>query len=123
MNQQPDPAQIQHMMTVMAPLIAGFALAGLALLIIPYWQIFKKAGFPAWLGLFMFIPLINIILLYVLAFSRWKVIPAPDYAGFQPPYPPPGYGPPPGYAPPAGYVPAASGTPLGYVPPNTPPAV
>lgn len=42
----------------------------------PYWMIFKKAGFPAFLGVLMVVPLLNIVLLYILAFSRWKVVPA-----------------------------------------------
>jgi hypothetical protein len=46
------------------------------IVLIPYWFIFKKAGFSPFLALLMFLPLINIVLLYVLAFSRWKVVPA-----------------------------------------------
>lgn len=41
----------------------------------PYWMIFKKAGFSPWLSLLIFVPLANIITLYVVAFSRWKVVP------------------------------------------------
>jgi hypothetical protein len=40
--------------------------------VIPFWQIFKKAGMPGALSLFMVIPLIGTVLLYFLAFSRWK---------------------------------------------------
>ena len=116
-----DPAQMQHLLATMAPLIGGFILVGLALVIVPYWQIFKKAGFPAPLALLMFIPLINLIMLYVLAFSRWKVVPAPEYmaGGYPPTFPPAGY-PPQGYPPPPGYgVPAASPS-QGYTPPGGP---
>jgi hypothetical protein len=38
------------------------------LLIIPFWQLFSKAG---WWSLLMVIPLVNLIALYVLAFSKW----------------------------------------------------
>jgi Zn-dependent protease with chaperone function len=53
------------------------ALISIAVLI-PYWFIFKKAGFSPFLALLMFIPLINIVMLYFLAFSRWNVVPAAD---------------------------------------------
>jgi hypothetical protein len=39
---------------------------------IPYWQIFKKAGFAPALSLLMWVPLVNLILLYYVAFSDWK---------------------------------------------------
>jgi len=41
-------------------------------IVIPFWQIFKKAGMPGALSLLMVIPLIGTVLLYFLAFSRWK---------------------------------------------------
>jgi hypothetical protein len=43
---------------------------GLAVLI-PYWQIFKKAGFSPWLSLLIVIPFVNLCALYYLAFARW----------------------------------------------------
>jgi hypothetical protein len=55
-------------------LLISLLLAAL-IIILPYWKIFGKAGFPRILGLFMIIPLVNLILLYVLAFSRWKTLP------------------------------------------------
>ena len=45
----------------------------------PYWMIFKKAGFSPWLSLLMYIPLVNIIVLYVVGFSDWKAPPASQY--------------------------------------------
>jgi len=45
--------------------------------IVPFWQIFKKAGFPGALCLLMLLPVVNVILLYVVAFSKWNVVPAP----------------------------------------------
>ena len=60
--------------------------------LIPYWFIFKKAGFSPFLALLMFLPIINIAMLYVLAFSRWNVVPAaqvyPAPVPYQPPYQP-----------------------------------
>jgi hypothetical protein len=40
---------------------------------LPYWQIFKKAGFSPWLSLLMVIPLVNLCALYYLGFARWRV--------------------------------------------------
>jgi hypothetical protein len=42
-----------------------------AVIIIPFWQIFSKAGYSGWFSLLMVLPLINLIALYVLAFSDW----------------------------------------------------
>jgi len=56
----------------------------LPLLIIPFWVIFKKAGLGGPLSLLMLIPGLGIIMLYFLAFSKWKVVPAPEFAGYPP---------------------------------------
>lgn len=67
-----------------------FVLIGALIVVIPWWFIFKKAGFSSWLCLLMFIPIINLVLLYVLAFSEWRVVPAvPRALPYQPPYYPP----------------------------------
>ena len=44
------------------------------LLVIPFWQIFKKAGMPAPLSILMIVPLVGFVMLYVLAFSTWKPV-------------------------------------------------
>jgi hypothetical protein len=62
-------------------------------MIIPYWFIFKKAGFSPWLPVLMFFALAKIIILYVIAFSPWTVVPVLPYSVTQPPhqpYPPQG---------------------------------
>jgi len=41
-------------------------------MIIPYWMIFKKAGFAPALSLLMVIPGVKLIVVYVIAFSDWK---------------------------------------------------
>jgi len=43
-----------------------------AIAILPYWRIFSRAGFSGWLSLLMLIPFVNLILLYVVAFSEWR---------------------------------------------------
>ena len=35
---------------------------------------FTKAGFPPWLALLMLVPLVNLIVLYGVAFSRWTAL-------------------------------------------------
>lgn len=37
----------------------------------PFWKIFAKAGYSGWLSLLMPIPIVNLIVLYVVAFSDW----------------------------------------------------
>ena len=55
--------------------------------LIPWWFIFKKAGFSPFLALLMFLPLINIVMLYFLAFARWNVVPAAMVYPAPPPVP------------------------------------
>ena len=44
-----------------------------AMIIIPFWIIFTKAGHSKWLSLLMVVPLVNVLMLYFLAFSSWPV--------------------------------------------------
>jgi hypothetical protein len=37
----------------------------------PFWKIFSKAGFNGALSLLMLIPLVNIVMIFYLAFSQW----------------------------------------------------
>jgi hypothetical protein len=55
---------------IVAGLIALFVLIPVTL--IPYWVIFKKAGFSPWLSILMIIPFVSLIVLYVIAFSQWR---------------------------------------------------
>jgi hypothetical protein len=50
--------------------VASFAFC-FGVIVIPFWQIFKKAGFSPWLSILMSIPLLNGVVLYLLAFARW----------------------------------------------------
>ena len=61
----------EHMLPVVLVALVAFLIV-----IIPYWKIFGKAGFPRIFGLLMIVPLVNLILLYVLAFSQWRGIPS-----------------------------------------------
>ena len=86
---QPSSEQIQRFAMAFAAIIPFLILIGIAIVMIPCWFILKKAGFTPWLSLLCLIPSLGVlVLLYVLAFAEWKVVPAPQ-AGYPPPYPPP----------------------------------
>jgi len=74
-----DPS---HVAALLVPMML-FAIIANIVLVIPFWFIFKKAGFSPWLSILMFVPLANIIILYVVAFSQWKVVPIPPYSVTQ----------------------------------------
>jgi hypothetical protein len=54
-----------------------FVFALIVIALVPYWKIFGKAGFSPWLSLLMVIPLVNFVMLYVLAFSEWPSLRQP----------------------------------------------
>jgi hypothetical protein len=84
-----DQQQIMQAMMAIIPMIMIFGLICVAVIIIPFWFICKKAGFSPWLSLLNIVPLGNLVLLYVLAFADWKVAPPPPpaYMGGYPPPP------------------------------------
>lgn len=45
-----------------------------ALIVIPFWQICRKAGYSGFWSLLMLVPLANIIFVYVLAFANWPAL-------------------------------------------------
>ena len=81
-----DPHTL-HMLTAMMAIMPLFLLIFVVIVMIPYWMIWKKAGFSPWLSLLMLVPLANFIMLYVLAFSEWKVAPVSQVT-MMPPLPP-----------------------------------
>ena len=50
-----------------------FALVMTAVFVLPYFFIFKKAGWHWAMGFLMLLPLVNLVMLYVLAFARWPI--------------------------------------------------
>jgi hypothetical protein len=44
------------------------------IVVLPFWQIFKKAGFPAALSLLMAMPFVGLIVLFIVAFSEWPAL-------------------------------------------------
>jgi uncharacterized membrane protein YhaH (DUF805 family) len=88
-----DPQQQQQFAGVMAGFMGVFALVFLAFAafaIFLFWRIFTKAGLSGPLSLLILVPGVGwIIVVCILAFSEWRVVPAPSpYGGLQP-YPPP----------------------------------
>lgn len=89
----PNNVGIDPHLAYLLPFFGIFAIVGIFIYIIPFWMIFKKAGFSPWLSLLLFVPLANIIILYVLAFSQWRVTPLPQYGAYPPAMYPPAYPP------------------------------
>jgi hypothetical protein len=69
-----DP-HLVHMMTGMFIVMPFVILLFTIIMLVPFWMIWKKAGFSPWLSILMVIPLVSFVMLYVLAFAEWKVVP------------------------------------------------
>jgi hypothetical protein len=88
---QLDPAMIRRIIAGFLVIIPIIIVVSIAIVMVPCWFVLKKAGFTPWLSLLCIMPSLGtLILLYVLAFAQWKVVPAPVQAYWppQPPYPP-----------------------------------
>ena len=67
---------IQKMVVAMMAIIPIIIIVAIAIVMIPCWFILKKAGFSPWLSMLCLIPSLGtLVLLYVLAFADWKVVP------------------------------------------------
>jgi hypothetical protein len=84
----PDPTQVAHMMMALIPMIMIFGLICVAIIIVPFWFICKKAGFSPWLALLNVVPFGNLVLIYILAFADWRTGPPPPPATWATGYPP-----------------------------------
>jgi len=90
-----DPDQINHFGGMAAGFIAFIGIIILVFVvfyIFLFWRICTKAGLAGALSLLILIPGIgHLILLCILAFSDWKVVPIPQNPYYAPPpnYPPP----------------------------------
>lgn len=54
-------------------------LLWLAIVLPPFWKIFSKAGFSGWLSLLIFVPLVNLVILYFVAFAEWPSLRSPSH--------------------------------------------
>ncbi|HME58090.1 MAG TPA: hypothetical protein VKF63_07125 [Terracidiphilus sp.] len=90
LQNEPDPEAVKAILMTMAVLIPIIMIVAIAIVMVPCWFILKKAGFSPWLSLLCIVPSLGtLVLLYILAFSEWKVVPAPPPVWQQqPPYPP-----------------------------------
>jgi hypothetical protein len=79
----PEPIAILFMQTgnlpapsqwLGVPELIVILLVGVVVIWLPWSRIFSKAGYSSWLSLAMFVPLVNIILLFWFAFSEWPII-------------------------------------------------
>ncbi|MCW8356431.1 MULTISPECIES: hypothetical protein [Marinomonas] len=41
------------------------------LVVVPVYRICQRAGYSGWLGLLILVPMVNLVLLYFIAFSDW----------------------------------------------------
>jgi len=39
--------------------------------VVPVWRICQRTGYPGWIGVLILIPMVNLALLYFLAFANW----------------------------------------------------
>ena len=51
-----------------------FLILILALMVIPYWKIWRRTGHSGWWGLLLLVPLANLNSLWVLAFKDWLAL-------------------------------------------------
>ena len=89
-----DTQQAQNYAALMAGmggifLVIVFAI--LAFVIFLFWRIFSKAGMPGAMAFLLLIPGVGgLVVLCILAFGQWKVVPLSSVVAVQPTYPPVG---------------------------------
>src|SRR5437762_9945029 len=59
---------------VMTLIMLLIGLSVIVFSVVIYWKIFSKAGYSGAMGLLMFVPIANLIVLCVLAFAEWPVL-------------------------------------------------
>jgi uncharacterized membrane protein len=70
----PDQSQTLGIsMAAFTLLVIILAIAFAVLSVVIYWRIFAKAGYNGALGLLMFVPIVNFIVLCLLAFGEWPI--------------------------------------------------
>ena len=73
----------------MSGIILIIVVACLAFVIFLFWRIFSKAGMPGAMAFLLLIPAVGgLIVLCVLAFGQWKVVPLSSVVVAPPNYPP-----------------------------------
>jgi TRAP-type C4-dicarboxylate transport system permease small subunit len=57
------------------------------IIVLPFWKIFSKAGFSGVLSILMIIPIVNLFMIFYLAFAEWPAL--KNRPGGTPQQPPP----------------------------------
>ena len=65
---------------IMILVVLVIALAVTAVMIFLWWRVFSKAGYSGALGLLTLVPFGCLIMLCILAFSRWPILKGSDSA-------------------------------------------
>jgi hypothetical protein len=60
-----------HMEMPIRPLYLWIVIA--ILIVVPTWRILRRIGFSGWWSVLAVVPLLNVILLYVVAFAPWPL--------------------------------------------------
>ncbi|WP_254367060.1 hypothetical protein [Paraburkholderia sp. NMBU_R16] len=55
-----------------------FGIVVLVAMLYPYIRIIRRAGYSGWWFLTMFVPIVNIVMLWVFAFAQWPALNRPD---------------------------------------------
>lgn len=69
------PSLQETMHSLGAPLVylILFLVGSAACLVLPWFRIFRRAGLSPGLGLFMFIPIVNIVVFLIFAYREWPI--------------------------------------------------
>ena len=59
---------------IMMLVVLAMVAAVTVFMVFLWWRIFKKAGYSGALGLLMLVPIGNLIMLCILAFSQWPIL-------------------------------------------------
>jgi uncharacterized membrane protein YhaH (DUF805 family) len=55
-----------------SPLVMLFII--LAIFLVPAWRILKRTGHSGWWSVLVFVPLVNILGVWLLAFTKWPAV-------------------------------------------------
>jgi hypothetical protein len=59
----------------------GWLLIVGVIVIWPFWKIFTKAGFSGAMAILMIIPVVNVVMIFYLAFSEWPALKGGSQSG------------------------------------------
>jgi hypothetical protein len=60
---------VQELMIILIGLVVAISIVTM----LPWFFIYKKAGFHPAMGCLMFVPLVNIVMMFILAFIEWPI--------------------------------------------------